>query len=142
LDPERRLLIGTISLITGITSLGLFYYFWKIIGNLDLARSVVFAALGIDSLLYVFSCRTLRHSIFHYHFFKNRYLLLAVLAGAILQVSAFYVPILQKILKTVPLGWSEWSIILAVNAFVILVIEVIKFIFIARHKAHSVYRVS
>jgi len=35
------------------------------------------------------------------------------------------------------LGLSEWLVILSVCAVVIIMIEVMKWIFIARHKAHS-----
>jgi Ca2+-transporting ATPase len=134
LDMERKLLIGIISGFTAFTSLGIFYYFWKIVGDLELARTVTFVALGIDSLLYVFSCRTLRHSIFHSHFFSNKYLLLAVGLGGILQVLAVYVPFFQNVLRTVPLGLEEWLIIAMVNVLVILLIELVKWHFIAKHK--------
>ena len=137
LDGERRLLIAAISLVTGLSSLALFYYFYKIAGDIALARTVVFVALGLDSLLYVFSCRTLRHSIFHSNFFRNKILLLAIVIGALLQLSAIYIPFFQRILQTVALGLSEWLVILSVCAVVIIMIEVMKWIFIARHKAHS-----
>ncbi|PIT90475.1 MAG: ATPase [Candidatus Komeilibacteria bacterium CG10_big_fil_rev_8_21_14_0_10_41_13] len=134
LDFERKLLIAVISLVTAFTSLGLFYFFWKVMDDLELARTVTFASLGIDSLLYVFSCRTLRHSIFHSHFFRNRYLLVAVAMGAVLQLAAIYLPLFQNLLRTVPLGWMEWSVVLSVSGLVILLIEMIKWIFIVRHK--------
>ncbi|MBT3690425.1 HAD-IC family P-type ATPase [bacterium] len=134
LDAERKLLILVISIVTGVTSLALFYYYVKVVGDIELGRTVVFATLGIDSLLYVFSCRTLRHSIFHSHFFKNPYLLIAVGFGAILQVAAIYVPFLQKVLKTVSLGLYEWGIVLSVSFTVIIIIEIIKWIYIVRHK--------
>ncbi len=134
LDFERRLLIGVISFFTAVSTLGIFYYFWKVVGDLELARTVTFVALGVDSLLYVFSCRTLRHSIFNSHFFANRYLLLAVILGGVLQVSAVYVPFFQKLLRTVPLGAFEWLFIGGVSIMVIMLIEIIKWIFIARHK--------
>jgi len=134
LDSERKFLIIVISLVTGITSLALFYYFIRVVGDIELARTVVFATLGLDSLLYVFSCRTLRHSILHSHFFKNPYLLIAVSFGAILQVAAIYIPFFQNVLKTVPLGLIEWSIVLIISFTVIIIIEIIKWIYIVRHK--------
>ncbi|MBU1036873.1 HAD-IC family P-type ATPase [Patescibacteria group bacterium] len=137
LDTERRILIMVISLVTGLSSLGLFYYYWKFVGDIDLARTVAFTVLGIDSLLYVFSCRTLRHSIFHSHFFRNKPLLLGVLAGASLQLIAIYSPIFQNILRTVPLSLNEWSLILMVSFAVILVIELIKWIFITLRRSKT-----
>jgi len=134
LDGERRLLIGIISFITGATALGLFYYFWKFVGDLNLARTVVFATVGLDSLLYVFSCRTLRHSLFHINFFQNKYLLASVILGGGMQLIAIYLPFFQKIFKTVPLSLREWSLVLGVSLLVILIIELIKWIFLVSRK--------
>jgi len=133
LDTERKLLIGIISGITAVANLGIFYFFWKIFDDIALARSVVFVSLGIDSLFYVFSCRSLRHSIFHSHFFSNKYLLLAVGLGALLQISAVYLPIFQNVLQTVPLKLYEWSVVLAISLTVIIIIEIIKWIFIRKN---------
>jgi Ca2+-transporting ATPase len=137
LDNERKLLIGIISLVTGITNLVIFYFFWKIVGDLTLARSVIFVSLGMDSLLYVFSCRSLRYSLFNIKFFNNRYLLLAVIFGALLQILAIYLPFFQKALQLTAISWYEWSLVLAISLFVILIIEVVKWIFLIRKKRYA-----
>jgi len=72
LDTERNILIFTISTVTAIASLFIFQFYYKVYHDIDLARTVVFASLGIDSLLYVFSCRSLRHSIFNKQLFSNK----------------------------------------------------------------------
>ncbi|MBU1131501.1 HAD-IC family P-type ATPase [Patescibacteria group bacterium] len=136
LDFERRLLIGVISFVTASFILAAFYYFWYIFNNLELARTVSFTILGLSTLLYVFSCRSLRHSIFHHQFFQNKHLISAVFLGIIMQLAAIYLPPLQHVFKTVPLGWNEWTIVLGACACIIIIIELIKWIFIARHK-HS-----
>jgi P-type Ca2+ transporter type 2C len=134
LDFENKFLIFTISIITGATSLGLFYYFWKTTGNLDLARTVVFTALGIDSLLYVFSIKSLEHNIFKARPFRNMYLNISVVIGFFLQLMAVYLPFLNKYLKTVPLAWREWQMILIVVLVTIVLIEIVKAVFIWRFK--------
>ncbi len=135
LDLEMKVLIVLISFITGIGTLGIFYWVLKTSGgDIEKARTVAFASLGIDSLLYVFSCRSLRHSILQKNIFSNKYLLAACAVGAFLQFSAIYVPFLQKILSCVPLGWSEWKIILLVCLGVIVAIEITKWIFIVKKR--------
>ncbi|MBL7022143.1 HAD-IC family P-type ATPase [Patescibacteria group bacterium] len=134
LDVERNILISTISIVTAISSLIIFHLYYTHTGDLSLARSLVFATLGVDSLLYVFSCRSLRHSIIHKGFFANKFLLLAVAGGFIIQVAALYIPFFQKVLRTTALNFIEWGIVLFTSFIVIILIELIKYIFIARHK--------
>ncbi|MFW0862493.1 MAG: cation-translocating P-type ATPase [Candidatus Komeilibacteria bacterium] len=134
LDAERNILIATISLVTAISSLIIFHLYYTHTGDLSLARSLVFATLGVDSLLYVFSCRSLRHSILHKGFFANKFLILAVVGGFMVQLLALYIPFFQRILRTTALNMMEWGIVLGASLVVILLIELIKYIFIARHK--------
>jgi len=134
LDFENKFLIFTISIITGATSLWLFWYFWKSTGDLDLARTVVFTALAIDSLLYVFSIKSLDHNIFKAKPFRNMYLNISVIIGFLLQLMAIYLPFLNKYLKTVPLSWREWQMILIMVAVAIVCIEIVKAIFIWKFK--------
>jgi len=134
LDPERNIIIGVISIVSAVASLFVFHVYYSGTGDIVLARSVVFANLGVDSLLYVFSVRSLRHSIFHSGFFANKFLLLAVVGGFVIQIAALYIPFFQEVLRTTGLGIIEWSIVLATSLVSILVIEFIKWIFIVRHK--------
>jgi P-type Ca2+ transporter type 2C len=134
LDTERNILVATISIVTAVASLLIFHLYYTNTGDLTLARSIVFATLGVDSLLYVFSCRSLRHSIFHKGLFKNKFLLLAVAGGFIIQIAALYVPFFQKVLRTTALNMGEWAVVLFTSFIVIFVIEIIKWIFIVRHK--------
>jgi len=131
-DTEMKVLTITISLVTGIVAFLRFYFIWKTTGNLELARTVTFAALGIDSLIYVYSVRSLKESIFSIPFSSNYYLLLAVIAGMALQLSSIYVPFLNKFLNTVPLGLIHWAFILGASIFVIITIELIKWFYRTR----------
>ena len=137
LNKEMNFLIFLISLITGIGNLLLFYFIWKLTGDIERSRTIVFVALGLDSLLYVFSIRSLRHSIFTGGLFHNKYLILAVLAGLSLQLVAIYIPFLQNILRTVALGLIDWLIILVVCLLVITFIEISKHIFLVRQRRVS-----
>ncbi len=131
-NTEMRVLIGLISGVTGVVTIGLFYYFWKSTGDLALARTVAFASVGIDSLIYVFSCRSLRKPIWKKNPFANPYLLLAVVGGAILQLISIYTPWFQNVVKTVPLSLEHWEAIGIAVLLVMFFIELIKYIFIYR----------
>jgi len=126
LDTEIKLLIGLISSVAGIMALGIFWWYWRLSGDLILARTVAFALLGVDSLLYVFSCKSLRKPLWKEKIFDNWWLIGAVLIGLSFQISALYVPGLQKILKTVGLGVEEWLVILTASGLMIGIIESVK----------------
>lgn len=134
LDFERKFLIFFISIITAATTLGLFYLVWKTSDNLALARTVAFVTLGIDSLLYVFSARTVRHTIFEHNFFANKWLIAAVAGGFVIQLAGVYLPFFQGVLRTVPLGIAEWVLILFACFWLIVLIELAKYLFIIQRR--------
>lgn len=135
LNGEMRVIIVIIGIAAGVINLTLFYWLFYILGmSLEKARTVIFTVLAVDSLLYIFSVRSLRHSIFREHIFSNKYLILAVLFGLTMQVVAVYTPFLQPILRTEPLGVSEWGIVVATSLITIAIIEVIKLIYIQKAK--------
>jgi len=136
LGVEGRILIAIISIVTGISSLFIFYYFWKKTGDEELARTVTFTVLGIDTLLYVFSIRNLRVNILKSNPFRNIYLNFAILGGLILQLIAIYLPFFNRVLGTVPLYWNEWKVMLLFVLLVILMIEIIKYLFNKYYHKH------
>jgi P-type Ca2+ transporter type 2C len=134
LDFERKFLILFISTVTTVFTLGLFYLIWKTTGDIHKARTVAFTAVGVESLLYVFSVRSVRHSIFETNIFRNKWLIAAVVGGFIIQVLGVYLPFLQKVLHTVPLSFTEWLLILLVCFWIIGIIELVKHFFIAQRR--------
>ncbi|MDP3995234.1 MAG: HAD-IC family P-type ATPase, partial [bacterium] len=134
LDFERKFFIGFISIITSAATLGLFYLVWKNTGDLDRARTVAFTAIGVETLLYVFSVRSLRRSIFETDIFSNRWLGAAVAGGFLVQFAGIYLPFFQVFLRTVPLGLADWALILFACLWVVVLIEVVKHYFISQRK--------
>ena len=130
LDFKGKFLIILISLVTGFSNLWLFCYVYKSTGDEELARTVTFTALGLNTLFYVFSIKNLEKNILNSKPFKNKYLNGAVLVGIIVQVLAIYLPVLNKFLHTVPLGIKEWQLVLAAVVGVVVLIEIVKMIFI------------
>lgn len=128
INGQTRAIILTVSIFSGLSALLVFYYFLMIQGSLAMAQSVVFGVLGINTLFYVFSCRSFRRPLFKIDLLGNYYLILAVLAGLVLQVLPFYLPILQDFLHLVPLGINEWGVILVISLSVVFLIEVVKWI--------------
>lgn len=127
IDLEMKTLITIISVVTGIVSFIIFLHFKAF--DIRLARSVTFTTLAVDSLLYVFSVRSLSKPIWQVNHLENPYLLLAVVAGFALQLVALYQPFFNKFLQTVPLGFFDWLVVLIASLLVIVLIEGTKLIF-------------
>lgn len=130
LDTEVKILIAVISLVTGLVNLGLFWSIYSRTGNIDLARTVIFLSLGLDSLLFMFSIRSLRKLIYQTKIFSNPWLVAAFVLGVVVQAVPIYVPDLQKYFGTVAIGWQEWVLVLSVIIAELALIELCKFIFL------------
>ena len=121
-------LMGSISFIAGLTAILLFVVFYN--GeNLILARSIAFAVLGVNSLVYVFSIRNLQEPVWAGKFLKNKWLLLAVAAGFILQAMPFYITPLQNYFEVVPLSLFHWGMIVGASIIMFVLIEISKVVF-------------
>lgn len=132
---EIATIIAAVSLFSGLSALFVFHYFLTH-GDVNIARSVVFGALGMNTLFYVFSCRSLRRSIFEINPIGNPYLIAAVLGGLFLQITPFYLPFMQKFLGLEPLGIWEWVVVLTSSILVVILIEIVKWSFTAHNKAY------
>ncbi|MDO8524164.1 MAG: HAD-IC family P-type ATPase [bacterium] len=115
-----------IFLISGLAAFFAFLFFWKSSGQIEKARSMTFALMCLDSLVFAFSVRSFKRTIFRKDIFSNRYLVFGVALGLILLLGAVYFPPLQKLLATQPLSGFEWLIILGISLVEIILIEIVK----------------
>ena len=134
LDRELKVLIFIIGISTDLILLALFYWLLKGFLHLHEIQTVMFVALGINSLFYIFACRSLRRPIFKYNFLSNRFLVGSVLLGFILLGMAVYFPPFQVLLNTHPLGAVEWLFLFAIGFFNLLAIEGTKWVFIFKKR--------
>lgn len=121
-------LILIVSSVGGIVALSLFYYYYQTQGIL-MARSVAFATLGVNSLIYVFSVRTLMSPFWVENPFSNKWLNVAVIGGFFLQVVPFMTPWTRNFLHLTSLSISAWVIVIVSGLFMFVVIEVLKYVF-------------
>lgn len=120
-------MVGIISLFGGVWNLAIFGLVNHFTGNLALASTIVFVNMAIDSLVYVFSVRSLNIPVWRSKIFSNPWLLFSVLAAFVIQCAGVYVPALQKLLGTVPLDFGHWIIVLVSCASTLSVFELIKY---------------
>lgn len=133
LNKEMKVLIFIIGIITDVFILGLFL--WLInYSNYQLVhiQSIIFTALGLDSLFYVFSCKSLRKNIWHDNLFSNKFLILAFSLGLTALLAALYLPSFQMFLGTSALNFFDWQVVLSLALANVILIEATKWYFISR----------
>lgn len=134
IDQEVRILIAVISLLTGGGLLILFIWLYPLIG-VETARTIVFATLSIDSLLYVLSSRSLSTSIIHNPPWRNPWLLGACGIGVLLTIAAVHAPYLQRLFSLTALNWNQWGLVAGMSVALLVVVELIKLAWLAKKYA-------
>jgi Ca2+-transporting ATPase len=87
---------------------------------------MAFMTLTLAQVFHAFDARSQTRSIFTSRLFTNGWLWGAVAICLILQAAAMYLPLLQKVLHTVPPTTSEWGVIAGCSLIPVAVVELIK----------------
>ncbi|MEW6102021.1 MAG: calcium-transporting P-type ATPase, PMR1-type [Candidatus Omnitrophota bacterium] len=90
------------------------------------ARTAAFIVLACSQLFHSFNCRSTSESLFKLGIFTNKKLILATFVSFLLQMAAVYVPFLQKVFKTEPLGLFDWVLVIAISSFPLWAMELVK----------------
>ena len=113
-------LVGMLILIAAF---GLFQWELRRGAGVDAARTVALNTVAVIQALSVVNCRSLRHSILSIGLFRNGWLWLGIAGVLLLQAGITYLPFLNAIFQTAPIGWGEWLRILAAGATAVVWIE-------------------
>lgn len=129
-------LIGVVSLVSGVLALGSFFVVYKLTGDIVTARSMAFITLGLDTLIYVFSVRSLMVPFWKSNFLANKWLVIAVIVGLGLQILPFTVPALREFFGLTLLGVNYWTVAFCLSIFMFFVVEIFK----AIHEKFPLYK--
>ncbi len=121
-----KALIAIISFVTGVITLGMFIYYLRLTGDETFARSVAFLTLGLNSLVFVFSVRTLSKPFWKSNPFKNNWLNLAVFGGLLLQFVPYATNSTRTFFNIVFPGWQPLMYAFIGALFTFMMIEVLK----------------
>jgi Ca2+-transporting ATPase len=124
-----KLLIVIVSASGGVIAFLLFVYYMVTTGDEEAARSVAFATLGINSLIYVFSVRTLTDPFWVENPLDNKWLNVAVLVGIFFQILPFTNVHLRHFFELRVLTVGEWIMVFAASFAMFLIIEVTKLVY-------------
>ncbi len=122
------ILIQTIA-ITAVT-LGA-YYIGRIVDpqHYAYAETMAFVTLSCSELLRAFTARSEYYPIMKVGLFSNKWMNIAVLSSLVLILAVVYIPGLNMVFDTLPLGWAQWSEILPLLLIPSIAAEATKFLF-------------
>ena len=118
----RRMAVMALPMMFG--TLFLFQGYFE--NDLAKAWTISLTTLAVFQWFNAWNCRSESKSIFQMDFLSNKWLLGATAVVITLQLLAVYNPLLQSILRTVPLSLSEWLMIIPIAASIVVVEEVRK----------------
>ncbi len=116
------IMIGLLALIA--FSIGSVYFDSP--GNHDIGRTMAFATLSISQLFHAFNMRSDK-SLFEIGAFENHYLVLAFIAGVLLQISVIMIKPLSVLFKVTQLDLKQWLFVSALSFMPIIIVEIQKF---------------
>jgi P-type Ca2+ transporter type 2C len=94
--------------------------------DIDTARTVAINTLVAGQAFYLFNCRKFHETIFTRHFFNNTSAFIAVGALIVLQGIFTYVPFMNTLFGTAPIGGEQWLFIIGAGVVVLLLVEIEK----------------
>jgi magnesium-transporting ATPase (P-type) len=119
----RILLVGLVMLLGGF---GLFEWTLSHGASQAYARTVAVNVFVLIEVVYLFSARSLRRSIWEINPFSNRWLLAGVGVMLVLQLLFTYVPVMNSVFHTKPISLASWATVLAVAVLALAAVEIEK----------------
>jgi cation-transporting ATPase F len=120
-DPQRPLLTGTllfrIALVSTLLVAGAWWLFeWERSNGASIAeaRTAAVNVFVTVEAFYLFNCRSLSRSSWHVGMLSNRWILGGVAAQAVGQLAITYIPAMNSLFQTAPIGAATWLAIFAV----------------------------
>jgi Ca2+-transporting ATPase len=126
---NRFMQVGILTQTIAIASVTLGAYFIGLKwfpAHIEAAESMAFVTLSASELFRAFTSRSERYPILKIGVFKNRNMNIAFLSSMALLLGVVYIPGLNNVFNTVPLGWQQWEIILPLLLIPSVVAEIVK----------------
>ena len=121
----RTLAVGVLIMIGAFA---LFEWESQAGASLAEARTVAVNVIVMIEVFYLFNCRSLTHSMFRIGVFSNRWLFVGLGIIILLQLGFTYLPGMNQILSSAPIGLEAWGRILIVPIIGYVLIELEKWL--------------
>jgi cation-transporting ATPase F len=132
-DPDQPLLTRALKvrilLVSTLLVAGSWWLFeWELAQGASLAeaRTAALNLFVVVEAFYLFSCRSLTRSAWRIGMFSNRWIIVGVTVQAIGQLAITYLPAMNTVFGTAPIGADVWLRILAIAVLASLVVALDK----------------
>jgi Ca2+-transporting ATPase len=128
---QLKISVQTVAIAT-VTLAAYFLGVQMLPGVPEEAKTMAFVTLSFSELLRAFTARSESYPLFRIGLLSNRWMFYAVASSLLLLIAVIYIPFLQPIFNTVPLGWREWRVVLPLLFVPAVVAELTKLIMAPR----------
>jgi magnesium-transporting ATPase (P-type) len=126
----RSAIVSSIMVAGGI---GLFLWEWRMeSANLAEARTVAVNVIVMIQVLYLFNCRSLKHSAFSLGIFTNRWVMIGSLTMIGAQMVFTYSPLFNTLFHAAPISAAAWLRVTAAAMLVFSLVELEKWLHFRR----------
>jgi cation-transporting ATPase F len=131
--------VGIVGVLLLVGAFGLFEYAQYTGHSLSEARTVANNVIVFGELAYLFNCRSLSMPSWRVGLRRNNFLVLGVLLMITLQMLYTYLPGMNRLFSTAPIGATAWAGIVGVALVVHVVVETEKWIrrVVSRRQVHE-----
>ena len=130
---NRYMISGVIIQTIAITTVTLVAFGMGLRHNVIYAETMAFITLSASELVRAYTARSERYPILKIGLFNNKWMNYAVISSLALLMAVIYVPFFNTIFNTVPLGWTEWRLVLPLLLIPSVAAEVAKYV-VSRRK--------
>ena len=112
--------------ITAVT-LGAYYLgLYLDSAHIEFAETMAFVTLSLSELLRAYTARSEYYPLAKIGFFTNKWMNIAILSSAVLVLMVVYIPFFNTVFDTLPLGGSQWLVIVPLLAIPSITAEITK----------------
>jgi Ca2+-transporting ATPase len=129
LNKESKLIIFFVGVIVDIILVFVFLGLFLKGAETALLQTIIFAAIGTDTLMYAYSMKSFRKPLWKENLFNNYYLNISVIVSLSAIFLAIYHPLLNEVLGTTPLSLSYIILVFILACVKMALIEIVKFFF-------------
>ena len=126
LNKESLLIIFLVGLVSDLILFFVFLWYLANTHDLSLARTVMFTAVGLNALIYVFAIRSLQKPLWRISPFSNPWLIASVLFGFVFLCAVLLLPITREAFGFTFLSLFDLSVLLMIVGIKVLAIELVK----------------
>ena len=126
----RALMVRILLVSTMLVASAWWLFEWELNKGAELAeaRTAALNLFVVVEAFYLFSCRSLTRSVWRIGFFSNRWIILGVSVQAIAQLAITYLPVMNTLFGTAPIGLPAWSRVFAIAFGVSVVVGIDKWL--------------